>query len=400
MKILVINAGSSSLKYQLLDMDNEKLLAKGNAERIELDKSFLSYKVNGVETIINKDLPNHTTAMNLILETLCDPKIGVIKSLDEINAFGHRVLHGGEIYKSAVLVDEQVLSNLKTLIPLGPLHMPANISGIEACRKVLPNVPNVALFDTAFHSTMEKKTYLYATPYEWYEKYGVRRYGFHGISHEYITRKVEELEGRKDLKIISCHIGNGASLCAVKDGKCVDTSMGITPLEGLIMGSRCGDIDPAIIEFVMNKEDMGIRTMLTLLNKKSGLLGISGISSDIRDIISEAQKGNERAQLAIDCFAERIKKYIGSYSAVLGGADVIVFTAGTGENRADIRATVMTDMEYMGVDFDYEANTDFVRGEINLISKPTSKVKVYVIPTDEELMIARQTLAIVKNIKK
>ena len=400
MKVLVINAGSSSLKYQLLDMDNEKLLAKGNAERIELEKSFLSYKVNGVETIIEKELPNHTTAMNLILETLCDPKIGVIKSISEINAFGHRVLHGGEIYKSAVLVDEQVLSNLKTLIPLGPLHMPANIAGIEACRKVLPGVPNVALFDTAFHSTMDKKTYTYATPYEWYEKYGVRRYGFHGISHEYITRTVEELEGRTDLKIISCHIGNGASLCAVKNGKCVDTSMGMTPLEGLVMGSRCGDIDPAIVEYVMNKEDMDIKTMLTILNKKSGLLGISGVSSDLRDVIKAADAGNERAKLAIECYDERIKKYIGQYSAVLGGVDVIVFTAGTGENRAEVRAEVMSNMEYMGVDFDYEANANFKRGEICLISKPTSKVKVYVIPTDEELMIARQTRNIVQNLKK
>lgn len=399
MKVLVLNAGSSSLKYQLIDMDNEELIAKGNAERVGLEKAFLKHKAKGVETIIEKDLPNHTVALNLILSTLCDSQVGVIKDVSEIDAVGHRVLHGGEIYKSAVYVDDEVLDNLKKLIPLGPLHMPANIAGIEACKKIMPNVPNVALFDTGFHSTMEKSAYLYATPYEWYEKYGVRRYGFHGISHDYIARKVAEIENSNDLKIISCHIGNGASLCAIDHGKCVDTSMGITPLEGLIMGTRCGDIDPAIVEFVMNKEDMGIRTMLNILNKKSGLLGLSGISSDIRDILAEANKGNERAQIAVDCYVNRIKKYIGSYAAVLGGVDVIVFTAGTGENRDEIREAVMKNMEFLGVDFDFEANRNFKRGEICLISKPTSKVKVYVIPTDEELMIARETVDLLEKKK-
>ncbi len=399
MKVLVLNAGSSSLKYQLIDMDNEELIAKGNAERVGLEKAFLKHKAKGVETIIEKDLPNHTVALNLILSTLCDSQVGVIKDVSEIDAVGHRVLHGGEIYKSAVYVDDEVLDNLKKLIPLGPLHMPANIAGIEACKKIMPNVPNVALFDTGFHSTMEKSAYLYATPYEWYEKYGVRRYGFHGISHDYIARKVAEIENNNDLKIISCHIGNGASLCAIDHGKCVDTSMGITPLEGLIMGTRCGDIDPAIVEFVMNKEDMGIRTMLNILNKKSGLLGLSGISSDIRDILAEANKGNERAQIAVDCYVNRIKKYIGSYAAVLGGVDVIVFTAGTGENRDEIREAVMKNMEFLGVDFDFEANRNFKRGEICLISKPSSKVKVYVIPTDEELMIARETVDLLEKKK-
>lgn len=399
MKVLVLNAGSSSLKYQLIDMDNEELIAKGNAERVGLEKAFLKHKAKGVETIIEKDLPNHTVALNLILSTLCDSQVGVIKDVSEIDAVGHRVLHGGEIYKSAVYVDDEVLDNLKKLIPLGPLHMPANIAGIEACKKIMPNVPNVALFDTGFHSTMEKSAYLYATPYEWYEKYGVRRYGFHGISHDYIARKVAEIENSNDLKIISCHIGNGASLCAIDHGKCVDTSMGITPLEGLIMGTRCGDIDPAIVEFVMNKEDMGIRTMLNILNKKSGLLGLSGISSDIRDILAEANKGNERAQIAVDCYVNRIKKYIGSYAAVLGGVDVIVFTAGTGENRDEIREAVMKNMEFLGVDFDFEANRNFKRGEICLISKPSSKVKVYVIPTDEELMIARETVDLLEKKK-
>lgn len=400
MKVLVLNAGTSSLKYQLIDMETEELMAKGNAERLGLEKSVLKHKVKGVETLIEKDLPNHTVALNLILSTLCDAQVGVIKDVSEIDAVGHRVLHGGEVYKSAVLVDDEVLSNLKELIPLGPLHMPANIAGIEACKKIMPNTPNVAMFDTGFHSTMGKSAYLYATPYEWYEKYGVRRYGFHGISHYYISKKVAELENKNDLKIISCHIGSGASLCAIKDGKCVDTSMGITPLEGLIMGTRCGDIDPAIIEFVMNKEDMGIRTMLNILNKKSGLLGLSGVSSDIRDILAEALKGNERAQIAVDCYVNRIKKYIGSYTAVLGGVDVIVFTAGTGENRDEIREDVMKNMEYLGVDFDFDANKNFTRGEICLISKPTSKVKVYVIPTDEELMIAKETVELLEKNKK
>lgn len=400
MKILVINAGSSSLKYQLLDMETEKLIAKGVVEKIGLEGSMLTHKVNGQAYTYEQKLNNHSESLELVLKVLQDPKIGSLKSLDEIEAVGHRVLHGGEIYSKAVLVDDEVMKNLKKLTPLGPLHMPANISGIEACMKVMPKVPNVALFDTAFHATMPKKAYTYATPYEWYEKYGVRRYGFHGTSHEYIARTVEQIEGTDKLNIISCHIGNGASLAAIKNGKCVDTSMGLTPLEGLIMGTRSGDLDPAILEYVMDKEGLDIKQMLNILNKKSGLLGISGVSSDIRDVQAEVKKGNERAKLAIDCFVYRIKKYIGSYAAALGGVDVIVFTAGTGENRDEIREEIMKDMEFMGVDFDVEANRNFKRGEICLISKPTSKVKVYVIPTDEELMIARQTKAVVENLKK
>lgn len=400
MKILVINAGSSSLKYQLLDMETEKLIAKGVVEKIGLEGSMLTHKVNGQAYTYEQKLNNHSESLELVLKVLQDPKIGSLKSLDEIEAVGHRVLHGGEIYSKAVFVDDEVMKNLKKLTPLGPLHMPANISGIEACMKVMPKVPNVALFDTAFHATMPKKAYTYATPYEWYEKYGVRRYGFHGTSHEYIARTVEQIEGTDKLNIISCHIGNGASLAAIKNGKCVDTSMGLTPLEGLIMGTRSGDLDPAILEYVMDKEGLDIKQMLNILNKKSGLLGISGVSSDIRDVQAEVKKGNERAKLAIDCFVYRIKKYIGSYAAALGGVDVIVFTAGTGENRDEIREEIMKDMEFMGVDFDVEANRNFKRGEICLISKPTSKVKVYVIPTDEELMIARQTKAVVENLKK
>lgn len=400
MKILVINAGSSSLKYQLLDMETEKLIAKGVVEKIGLEGSMLTHKVNGQAYTYEQKLNNHSESLELVLKVLQDPKIGSLKSLDEIEAVGHRVLHGGEIYSKAVFVDDEVMKNLKKLTPLGPLHMPANISGIEACMKVMPKVPNVALFDTAFHATMPKKAYTYATPYEWYEKYGVRRYGFHGTSHEYIARTVEQIEGIDKLNIISCHIGNGASLAAIKNGKCVDTSMGLTPLEGLIMGTRSGDLDPAILEYVMDKEGLDIKQMLNILNKKSGLLGISGVSSDIRDVQAEVKKGNERAKLAIDCFVYRIKKYIGSYAAALGGVDVIVFTAGTGENRDEIREEIMKDMEFMGVDFDVEANRNFKRGEVCLISKPTSKVKVYVIPTDEELMIARQTKAVVENLKK
>lgn len=400
MKILVINAGSSSLKYQLLDMETEKLIAKGVVEKIGLEGSMLTHKVNGQAYTYEQKLNNHSESLELVLKVLQDPKIGSLKSLDEIEAVGHRVLHGGEIYSKAVFVDDEVMKNLKKLTPLGPLHMSANISGIEACMKVMPKVPNVALFDTAFHATMPKKAYTYATPYEWYEKYGVRRYGFHGTSHEYIARTVEQIEGTDKLNIISCHIGNGASLAAIKNGKCVDTSMGLTPLEGLIMGTRSGDLDPAILEYVMDKEGLDIKQMLNILNKKSGLLGISGVSSDIRDVQAEVKKGNERAKLAIDCFVYRIKKYIGSYAAALGGVDVIVFTAGTGENRDEIREEIMKDMEFMGVDFDVEANRNFKRGEVCLISKPTSKVKVYVIPTDEELMIARQTNAVVENLKK
>ena len=400
MKILVINAGSSSLKYQLLDMETEKVIAKGSVEKIGLEGSMMTHKVNGQAYTYKQKLSNHSESLELVLKVLQDPKIGSLKSLDEIGAVGHRVLHGGEIYSKAVLVDDEVMKNLKKLTPLGPLHMPANISGIEACMKVMPKVPNVALFDTAFHATMPKKAYTYATPYEWYEKYGVRRYGFHGTSHEYITRTVEQIEGADKLNIISCHIGNGASLAAIKNGKCVDNLMGLTPLEGLIMGTRSGDLDPAILEYVMDKEGLDIKQMLNILNKKSGLLGISGISSDIRDVQAEVKNGNERAELAVDCFIYRIKKYIGAYAAALGGVDVIVFTAGTGENRDEIREEIMKDMEFMGVDFDVEANRNFKRGEICLISKPTSKVKVYVIPTDEELMIARQTKAVVENLKK
>ena len=337
--------------------------------------------------------------MELVLNTLVDEKIGVIKDLNEISAIGHRVLHGAEKYKTAVLIDDEVMEDLNENIPLGPLHMPANILGIKACQEVMPNTKNVAVFDTAFHQSMPDYAYMYAVPYKWYEEYRVRKYGFHGTSHEYIANEIARVMGKdvKDLKIISCHLGNGASICAVKNGKCVDTSMGFTPLEGLVMGTRCGDIDPAVLEFVMDKTGMNINEMLNALNKKSGLLGLSELSNDMRDVARTASEGNEKSQLAVNKFAYVVRKYIGSYAAVMNGVDAIAFSAGTGENRDDIRELIMKDFEYLGVDFDFDANRNFVRGENFKISKDSSKVAVYVIPTDEEMSIARQTKEIVEK---
>ena len=400
MKILVINAGSSSIKYQFIDMEQEKLLAKGLVERIgEVAASQLTHKANGTATEIKKPLENHAQGMELVLNTLVDEKIGVIKDLNEISAIGHRVLHGAEKYKTAVLVDDEVMADLNENIPLGPLHMPANILGIKACQEVMPNTKNVAVFDTAFHQSMPDYAYMYAVPYKWYEEYRVRKYGFHGTSHEYIANEIAKVMGKdvKDLKIISCHLGNGASICAVKNGKCVDTSMGFTPLEGLVMGTRCGDIDPAVLEFVMDKTGMNINEMLNALNKKSGLLGLSELSNDMRDVARTASEGNEKSQLAVNKFAYVVRKYIGSYAAVMNGVDAIAFSAGTGENRDDIRELIMKDFEYLGVDFDFDANRNFVRGENFKISKDSSKVAVYVIPTDEEMSIARQTKQIVEK---
>ncbi len=332
MKIFVINAGSSSIKYQLFDMKKETVIAKGLVEKIGIEGSHLIHKINGQSHEIKKDLKDHAEGLKLVMKTLQDPKIGAIKSLDEISAIGHRVLHGGTIYSGATLVTPKVMKDLEKLIPLGPLHMPANIQGIKACQKVMKGTPNVALFDTGFHATMSEKACTYAVPYEWKEKYGVRKYGFHGMSHEFIASEVARITGKKNLKVINCHIGNGASVCAINNGKCVDTSMGLTPLEGLVMGTRCGDMDPAVLEYVMEKEGMDIKEMLNALNKKSGLLGLSGVSSDKRYVFEAASKGNNRAQLAIDCMVYRIKKYIGSYAAAMGGVEVIVFTAGAGEN--------------------------------------------------------------------
>ena len=400
MKILVINAGSSSIKYQLLDMQNESVLAKGLVEKIGLADSVLTHKANGEKLVINQSIKDHSQGMELVLKALLDEKYGVIKSLSEIDAFGHRVLHGGEKYKTPVLVTEEVCEDIIKLTPLGPLHMPANLLGIRACQKVMPKTPNVALFDTAFHSTMPNYAYMYALPYEYYTNYGVRKYGFHGMSHQFIASEVERLEGRKNLKVISCHIGNGASVCAIKDGKCVDTSMGLTPLQGLIMGTRSGDCDPAVVEFICKNAGKTVEEVNTILNKKSGLLGVSGISNDMRDVESAAEKGDERAKLVLDMYFYRIKQYIGSYAATLNGVDVIVFTAGCGENDDFMREKVMENLDYLGVEFDKEANKNFTRGEVCLISKPTSKVKVYVIPTNEELVIARETAKLTKDLVK
>ena len=394
MNILVINAGSSSIKYQLIDMEEEKVLAKGLVEKIGLKDSKITHKVNGKATEIEKPLNNHADGLDLVLKVLVDEKIGVIKSLSEISAIGHRILHGGGKYDKAVIIDNKVLEDLKNFIPLGPLHMPANILGVEACQKV-----NVGVFDTAFHATMPEYAYMYAVPYEWCEKYGVRKYGFHGTSHEYIAKETARVMNKdiKDLRIISCHLGNGASVCAVKNGKCIDTSMGFTPLEGLVMGTRCGDIDPAVVEYIIDETKMDVHQVLKIFNKESGLLGISGVSSDMRDVLKEANNGNARAKLAIDKFVYSVKKYIGAYAASMGGVDAISFSAGTGENRDDIREQIMEGFEYLGVDFDKEANKNFVRGENFKISKNSSKVGVYIIPTDEEMSIARQTKELISK---
>ncbi len=400
MNILVINAGSSSIKYQLLDMQNEKLLAKGLVERIGEPKfSSLTHKANGKATTIQKPLNDHAQGLELVLNTLVDKEIGVITSLDEISAVGHRIVHGAEKYNKAVLVTDEVVKDIKDFIPLAPLHMPANLLGIEACQKVMPNKKNVAVFDTAFHTTMPDYAYMYAVPYSWYENYRVRKYGFHGTSHEYIANELARTLGKdiKDLKIISCHIGNGASVCAVKNGKCVDTSMGFTPLEGLVMGTRSGDIDPAVVEYVMGKTGMDIHETLNALNKKSGLLGLSENYSDHRDIVKYSNEGDKKSILASKKFVYAIKKYIGSYAAAMNGVDAVAFSAGIGENSYEMREEVMKDMEYLGIDFDFNANKNFQRGVNFKISKDNSKVAVYVIPTDEEMSIARQTKEIVEK---
>ena len=400
MKVLVINAGSSSIKYQLIDMQNEELLAKGLVERIgDTKASQLTHKANGKATTIVEPLENHTQGMQLVLKTLVDSEIGVIKNLDEVSAIGHRIVHGAEKYTSSVLIDDQVVADLEENIPLGPLHLPANILGIQACKEVMPKVKNVAVFDTTFHQTMPDYAYMYAVPYSWYKDYKVRKYGFHGTSHEFIANETARVMNKdvKDLKIISCHLGNGASICAIKNGKCIDTSMGFTPLEGLVMGTRCGDIDPAVVEYMVDKTGKSVKEVLQDLNKKSGLLGLSELSNDMRDVAKEANNGNKQCELAINKFVYVVKKYIGAYAAAMNGVDVISFSAGTGENRDDIREKIMKDFEYLGVDFDFEANTNFVRGENFKISKENSKVAVYVIPTDEELSIARQTKEIISK---
>ncbi|MBS6477798.1 MAG: acetate kinase [Firmicutes bacterium] len=393
MKILVVNAGSSSLKYQLIEMDNESVLAKGVCERIGQENAVLVHK-GSKEVRIEKPMPTHKEAMQLVLAALVDKEYGVIGSMEEIAAVGHRVLHSGEDFKESVLIkDDEVLKRIEGNIELGPLHMPANVMGIKACKEVMPWAPQVAVFDTTFHSTMPDYAYMYAIRYEDYKKYKIRKYGFHGTSHLYITGEARKIMGAdKCRRLVVCHLGNGASVSAVKDGKCIDTSMGLTPLEGLVMGTRSGDLDPAVLEFMMDKTGMNIHEMLNYLNKKSGVDGISGVGSDFRDLVKAYDEGNDRARLAIDMFSYRVKKYIGAYAAALNGLDCIVFTGGIGEHTEIVREKVMKDMEYLGVDFDFEKNNHVGRGNVTELSKPDSKVKVYIIPTNEELVIARETL--------
>ena len=397
MKVLVINAGSSSLKYQLLDTNSQEVLAKGLCERIGIDGKF-TYKAPGKETIDARDvaMPTHSEAIQAVLDALVDPANGVVGSMKEIEAVGHRVVHGGETFASSVRIDGRVMAALEECIPLAPLHNPANITGIKACTAVMgPDVPQVAVFDTAFHQTMPPVAYTYALPYEYYEQDKVRRYGFHGTSHRHVTQRAADMLGKpiESLKLISCHLGNGSSTAAVAGGKSVDTSMGFTPLAGLPMGTRSGDLDAGILEYLMNKHGMDIKEMLNVLNKKSGMEGVSGVSSDFRDLGSAAEGGNTRAALALDMFSYGVKKYIGAYAAAMGGVDAIIFTAGVGENDGEQRMAIASGLEFMGVKMDADANN--IRGKEAIISAIDSKVKVLLIPTNEELMIALDTAALV-----
>lgn len=394
MKILVLNCGSSSIKYALYNMDDKSVMTSGGAERVGLDGAFVKVKLpNGEKKQIMHDIPEHTEGVKFIFSLLTDSEIGVIKDLKEIDAVGHRMVHGGEKFNKSVLLTDEVLKAFEACIDLAPLHNPANLKGVKAVSELMPGLPQVGVFDTAFHQTMPAHSYLYAIPYELYEKYGVRRYGFHGTSHRYVSQRVCEFLGVNpaDKKIITCHIGNGGSVAAVDGGKCVDTSMGLTPLEGLMMGTRSGDIDGGAITFLEKKLGLDADGMSNLLNKKSGVLGISGISSDMREIDTAVEQGNERAKIALDMYNYRIKKYVGAYAAAMGGCDIIVFTAGVGENQYSMREQVCANMEYMGVKLDVEKNKT-VRGEEAIISTPDSKVTVCVIPTDEELMIATDTM--------
>ena len=397
MKILVINCGSSSLKYQLIDMENESVMAKGLCERIGIEGSKLTHKANGKEMVIEQAMPAHTEAIKLVMQALVDPEYGVIKDTKEISAVGHRVLHGGKVYSDSIVVDEDVKRVIRECFDLGPLHNPANLMGIEACEAAMPGTPNVAVWDTGFGMKMPEKAYLYAIPYEYYDKYSIRRYGFHGTSHLFVSGEVlkfAELDPEKG-KVIVCHLGNGASISASIGGKCVDTSMGLTPLEGLIMGTRSGDVDPAVIQFICNKEGKDVNEVLNILNKKSGILGMSdGISSDFRDVGKAAEEGNHHAQVALDAFIYRVAKYIGAYTAAMNGVDAIAFTAGVGENDIESRKKICDYLGYLGVEIYDEANN--CRGKVQMISTPNSKVKVMIYPTNEELAIARETQRLVK----
>ena len=392
MNVLVINCGSSSLKYQLINMNDESVLAKGLVERIGIEGSVLKHEKCGQDKVVIEEvMKNHKDAINLVLKALVDKEHGAVKDLSEVDAVGHRVVHGGERFAKSVVITDEVIDAMKECIELAPLHNPPNIIGIEACKELLPDVTMVAVFDTAFHQTMPAESYIYALPYELYDEMGIRRYGFHGTSHKYVSERVAALTGKslEGTKIVTCHLGNGASLTAIKDGKSFDTTMGMTPLEGLVMGTRCGDIDPAIVTYLINNKKMTAEQVDSLMNKKSGVLGISGVSSDFRDIEGAAEKGNERAKLALEKFNYTVKKYIGSYAAAMGGLDVVVFTAGLGENSASNRFDICQGLEFLGIEIDAAKNN--TRGKEVEISKDGSKVKVFVIPTNEEVMIARDT---------
>ena len=394
MKILVLNCGSSSIKYALYNMDDNSVMASGGAERVGLDGAFVKVKLpNGEKRQVMHDIPEHTEGVKFIFSLLTDPEIGAIKDLKEIDAVGHRMVHGGEKFNKSVILDDEVLKVFEECSDLAPLHNPANLKGVKAVSELMPGLPQVGVFDTAFHQTMPKHSYLYAIPYELYKEYGVRRYGFHGTSHRYVSQRVCDFLGvnAADKKIITCHIGNGGSIAAVDGGKCVDTSMGLTPLEGLMMGTRSGDIDGGAITFLQKKLNLDADGMSNLLNKKSGVLGVSGVSSDMREVDAAAKDGNELAKTALDMYNYRIKKYVGAYTAAMGGCDIIVFTAGVGENQSSMREEVCENMEWMGIKLDKEKN-NAVHGEEAVISAPDSKITVVVIPTDEELMIATDTM--------
>ena len=395
MNVVVINCGSSSLKFQLINSESEAVLAKGLCERIGIDGRLTYQPAGGEKNVSEKAMPTHTEAIQFVIDALTDADTGVVKSLDEIGAVGHRVVHGGEKFAKSVVVTPEVKAAIAECNDLAPLHNPANLIGIEACESLMPGTPQVVVFDTAFHQTMPEKAYMYGLPYEYYEKYKVRRYGFHGTSHSFVSKRVAEIVGKpyNATKTIVCHLGNGASVSAVLNGESVDTSMGLTPLEGLVMGTRSGDIDPAIMEFIAKKENLDIAGIMNVLNKKSGVEGVSGVSSDFRDLEAAAKAGNKRAELAIDVFAYRVAKYVGAYTAAMNGVDNIVFTAGIGENCALVRTKVCSYLGYLGITIDEEANGK--RGEEIIISTPDSKVKVLVVPTNEELAIARETVALV-----
>jgi len=397
MKILVINAGSSSLKYQLINMVDESVILKGVCERITFAGGQLTQKTfDGRVCVIKQDMPTHKEAMEIVLKAMLDKENGALKSIDEISAVGHRVLHSGEDFHSSVVIDDEVIAICEKNAELGPLHMPGNIACIKSCREVMPGVPMVAVFDTTFHSTMPAKAYMYGIPYSVYEQYKIRKYGFHGTSHKFVSEETIKLLGKKDSKIVVCHLGNGSSISAVKDGKCQDTSMGFTPLEGLVMGTRSGDIDPAAVEFLRAKLNLSPEEVVNYLNKKCGILGVSELSSDLRDLTAAAESGNEKARLALEILAYRVKKYVGSYIAVLGGVDAIVFTGGIGEHSELVRSLVMEGMEYCGAKFDEKKNLEY-SNDIGYLNTDDSKVKIIVLPTNEELSIARETKILTSN---